>query len=399
MRFCLKDRGFDSREKWNYLVLLFCLAPLLIAACTSILRHQPREPVLTSPVPIYVTPREPVADPTIAIDSKGTVYAVWWGGAIGEIFLSRSADGGVTWSPPKNVSNTPLSSDFPVLAISPQDRLYLVWEDLSFVPLSGEVVISISNDGGATWSPPKNISNTRAHSARPNIAVGPTGDLSVVWLEGGRQVFFTRSTDGGTIWSPPKDISGGLLPNSVPAPAIVEDGRGNLFVAWSVSNGRPVITRSVNGGGTWSSPQAMTTVQPTVYPTLAIGPNGTLYAAWSESSGTFTEVVLSRSVDSGSSFSKPVNVSRSPDVPSMDSHVAVDRHGTIICIWHEVLMGNTEIYTARSTDGVKTFTPPVNLSRTPGNSLAPRLVVDRKGWAYTVWEQGVKEAIFFSRIE
>jgi hypothetical protein len=63
-----------------------------------------------------------------------------------------------------------------------------------------------------------------------------------------------------------------------------------------------------------------------------------------------------------------------------------------------VISGDTEIFVARSSDGGVTFTVPSDVSRTPGNSLAPRVVVDRDGRGYVLWEQGVKQGIFFSSL-
>ncbi len=372
---------------------------LFLSACLATVKPapMPRETVLTPPVPIYISTGGPVADPTLAIDSKGNLYAAWWGRGFGDIFFSRSSDGGDTWSAPRNVSNTPLSSDFPVLSVDPQDRLYLVWDDQSIIPFHAEAMISVSTDGGESWSPMKNISNTPANSSRPNLSVGPTGALSVVWLEGDDQIFFTRSIDGGATWSLPTDISGGHPPNRARAPALVEGAGGAIFAAWSVSNGQPFLTRSLNGGKTWLSPSPLTTAEPTVAPALALGANGTLYAAWSEASGLATDVVLSRSVDGGASFSESIDISRSPGVPSVDPAIAVDRHGAITCLWHEVIPRDTEVFMARSEDGGRSFTVPLNFSRTPGNSLAPRLVLDHQGNLFGLWEQGVKEAILFSR--
>lgn len=363
----------------------------LLAACGTI--RPPLSPDVPSPIAIYVPTSGPVADPALAIDAGGTLYAAWWGKGFGEIFLSRSDDRGATWSSPLNVSNTPLGSDFPVLAAGEDGALWLVWEELSITPTGGEIVFAISRDRGVTWSPTTNLSNTRASSSRPAITVGASGRVVVAWLEGEDQVLFTRSEDGGASWSPPADIAAGRPPNRTRAPALVQSGQGTLWAAWSVPNGEPVLARSDDGGRTWPAPIAMTATQPTSAPALVVDQGGELYAAWSQSSGLYSDIVVARIPDGN-----PVEVSHSPDVASVDPVLAVDRRGGLVCVWHEVIAGDTEVFMARSTDGGRTFSPPRNVSRTPGNSVVPQLVVDSSGTAYVVWEQGVKQAIFFVRV-
>lgn len=353
------------------------------------------------PIAVYVPPNAPVADPTLAIDSKGTLYAAWWGRGFGEIFLSTSVDRGGTWSEPLNVSNTPLGSDFPVLAVGPRDRLYLVWEDFSIIPMIGEILVSISDNGGATWTPYRNLSQTKPSSSRPSIAVDAHGAVSIIWLEGHGQLLFTRSIDGGTTWSAPRDIVPGSTANRTRAPALVGTPHGALWVAWAMADGRGYVVGSRDGGATWGKPVDLSDDERVVAPTLAVAADGGLYAAWSVTTGLYSDLVFARLSVAGDTViasTPPVNLSGSPDVSSVEPSLVVTAKGDVICAWHEVIPGNTEVFVAQSADGGLTFAPPTNVSRTPGNSLAPRVVSDRAGRGYVLWEQGVKEAIFFARL-
>jgi len=389
MKMCFGDLNMIRFQSLIYPFLI--IFPL---ACS--LKSQPLPPIPKS-IPVHISMEGPVADPTIAIDSRGNVYAAWWGRAIGDIFLSFSKNGGETWSEARNISNTPLSSDFPALAVDRGDRVYLVWDDQSIIPLSGEVVFSISNDGSKTWSPPKNLSNTRLSSSRPIIVAGHRKDLYVSWIEEGSKVFFTRSPDSGETWSSPIDVSDGFSPNPVHSPAMTEDGKGNLYISWSERNGKPFLVISKDGGETWGKPKAITMVEPTNSPDLSASLDGTLFVVWSQKGGVYTDIYLTQSIDGGKTFSKPVNISQSEGVSSTHPKIRVSKNGNIFCVWHEVVSGNTEVFMVNSTDQGKTFPLPFNLSQLPGNSLVPRVVVNNRGNLFTVWEQGVKQAIFFSR--
>src|SRR6266446_7769098 len=65
-----------------------------------------------------------------------------------------------------------------------------------------------------TWSSPVNVSQAvSGFSGDPQVAVDPSGNISVVWewqvtLQSSYQVLFSRSTDGGATFSAPVNVSG-----------------------------------------------------------------------------------------------------------------------------------------------------------------------------------------------
>jgi hypothetical protein len=102
--------------------------------------------------------------PALAVDpGSGALYAAWAdgrfsGGARYGIALSRSADGGLTWSTPMQVNGAPRAAAFtPSLAVSRSGALALTYYDLrnddpaDSSRLLANVWLSVSSDGGATW--------------------------------------------------------------------------------------------------------------------------------------------------------------------------------------------------------------------------------------------------------
>jgi hypothetical protein len=89
-----------------------------------------------------------------------------------DVRLSRSTDGGMTWSAPVRVNDDPSIGNwqwFGALAVAPDGRLDAVWYDSRN---SGQANISqlfyaYSYNAGATWS--------------PNVAVSPSFDSTVGW--------------------------------------------------------------------------------------------------------------------------------------------------------------------------------------------------------------------------
>jgi Putative Ig domain len=115
------------------------------------------------------------------------------------------------------------------------------------------------------------------------------------------KIWFSRSTDCGSTWSAPILLSGANTINQGSIMAI-ETRNGALYVAWrrfahASETNAVLITKSLDGGKTFSAPvvvrsitpfeQATTTVsfRTSAYPTVVTDANGRVYVAWSERTG------------------------------------------------------------------------------------------------------------------
>ncbi|WNQ12776.1 sialidase family protein [Paenibacillus aurantius] len=164
---------------------------------------------------------------TVAIGPEGEVYVGWMASRND---FSRSAtyefrssfDGGRTFTPRKRVSavvpvlnrKLPVKSfTFRVFTLSflgvdrshgPHcGRLYAVWQDTRFNG-NAHILLSVSDDKGASWSKPKRIDNSPLSSQNffPFIAVSRSGEISVVYYTNRRaanllDVYVAQSNNGG----------------------------------------------------------------------------------------------------------------------------------------------------------------------------------------------------------
>src|SRR5262249_7430026 len=146
---------------------------------------------------------------------RGRVYVLWQeivfsgGGHGGEIFFSRSSDGGKTFEAPLNLSNSKAGdgkgridadtweNGSLALAQGPGGELYAAWTEYE-----GPLRFARSTDGGASFSRPLQIAGTFTAPARgPSLGVGPNGAVYVTWTLGehaGAGVYTATSTDRGT---------------------------------------------------------------------------------------------------------------------------------------------------------------------------------------------------------
>jgi hypothetical protein len=159
----------------------------------------------------------------------------------------------------------------------------------------GPAMLSKTTNGGQTWSSPQVIVTTpsRQQTIGNQIVVdrrnGTLYDffnlINPPFSVTASKVAFVKSTDGGNTWTKPKVIAnmqtvGVTDPNTgegvrtgdiIPEPAI-DPATGQLYVVWQDSrfNGghfdEVAISTSSNGGATWSAPKQVNTNTPSTRP-------------------------------------------------------------------------------------------------------------------------------------
>jgi len=154
-----------------------------------------------------------VGDPGVAIDSHGGQYFSFLRDVpCGEseatgLFVATRPNPDAGWRVPSDTVAGPLrpgtSDDKPAIAVdtsstSPhRDRVYVAWARAVESEIHA-IVVSHSDDGGQTWSPPLPVGETTVDSGYPSIATGPGGEVYVAWhpFEQDR-LMLALSLDGG----------------------------------------------------------------------------------------------------------------------------------------------------------------------------------------------------------
>ncbi len=173
--------------------------------------------------------------PRIGLDAAANINVVWTNDCGGnfDIFLSRSADNGATFSSPKNLSGTPGSSANPQLFVDATGNINVVWEEST----PADILFVRSGDAGATFSSAQNLSHNSGSSTNAWLTVDAGANINVAWEDttpGNRDILFTRSTDSGaTFLSTPLNLSNNSGLSA--AVQIATDKSGDLNVAWQDS--------------------------------------------------------------------------------------------------------------------------------------------------------------------
>lgn len=177
----------------------------------------------------------------IVATKNDRVYVVWTE-YDGQLWFSRSADGGKTFSRATQLANSERAKPArgPALALAPDGALYLAWtvgDDNS-----ADIRVMKSTDGGKKFSEPEVVAYSNGYSDAPKLAVDTSGTLHIVYAESSGGPFdryhirYTRSTDGAQTFEPARDISTPLARGASGAgfPSLDLDARDNLYVVWEL---------------------------------------------------------------------------------------------------------------------------------------------------------------------
>ena len=154
-----------------------------------------------------------MSGPRLAFGPDRAVYAVWRSKyRTPKTRLTNfqvSSDGGATWAPDSRTLNQGETTFSPQIAQGPDGLLVVTWSDErgGGRPKPFDVFVTRSRDGGKTWSDEVKVSPTEEDgiggpiNVRPQVVVGPHGLVYLGWTSvlarGGSTILFRRSLDAG----------------------------------------------------------------------------------------------------------------------------------------------------------------------------------------------------------
>jgi len=350
-------------------------------------------------------PSEESIEPVVAVNpvNPKNIVAAWIQGSWQDILTATSFDGGQTWKPGSipltTCSNGPfLGAIDPWLSFAPNGTLYAVALATNSSSLSTDVVeMTRSLDGGVSWSTPSPVTDTVAQFAdHPSVTADPTnsGIAYAIWdgLSKGltkpsksNEGVFTRTTDGGLTWEPARAIVQTPEQSFIQASQILVLPNGTLvdiFEFYEAQPKKPItftnlqVLHSTDRGQTWSAPINAVTMTPLYAPggnTLVVNPNnsaqsvldvtdpsfavdgrnGNLYAVWEDgrfSKFQYNDIAFSMSSDGGLTWSTPIRVNQTPlNIPALDRQaffpsIAVKADGTIGVSYYDFRFTSTGLW-------------------------------------------------------
>jgi len=270
------------------------------------------------------------------------------GSAANDIYFTTSADGGQTFTEPKNISHSPpVPASFgaitPDVAGGPPGHVYVAWEDVYELEPEGfrfnQTFFSHSSDGGETFSPPQQLSfrtDTLLWSGFPHVAGDAAGRVYVGWhqlsIDGGAEAFVRASPDAGQTFLPAVNLS--ERDGYSHSPALAVDAAGTLYAAWpdDVGNWEIMFRSSSDGGQSFSPRQRLSRKDgaASTAPAVAGGAPGRVYISWDDY-GRRDAVLVTHSRDGGQLFRTRRKV---PHTIAREQHdMAADTAGIVYVVY------------------------------------------------------------------
>jgi hypothetical protein len=357
----------------------------------------------------HLYPGFTMADVSLTFSSTGAAYMSYIdlhpSQDSGFVMMTKSFDGGATWSTPVKVINSNETPDFPVdrpwIAVDNSGgtyggRIYIVSKSVQAGALPHHIWMKLSADDGATWSPLKMMDDSIPTNLITNAmgvpAVGADGNFYVAYISYNPpqspfpRMICLKSTDGGSTFIPKiigypasgSAISDTLYQGSYVLSANPANANNLIYTFTDQRNGDPDIlsVHSNNGGNTW-------TVTPVRVNKDVVGngvgqdmcwagfsTTGTYAVAWRDrrntggSSSSPFEIYAGLSTDGGTTFKPDQNLS-SAFSPFINIQKGNDFIG--VCLddnyvygdWCDLRAGNTEIFVDKVPMSVFTGIPEI----------------------------------------
>ena len=326
--------------------------------------------------------------------------------ALGTVVAScRDAGARTALDAAETVSTATTVGAAPMFALSPSGKRAVAWVSAPGGGTDGRLYVSA---GGAPSELRDSLGPIEPHGeAPPKISYGPDGTLYALYavckVVPGRRfpmssLRLATSKDDGATWSAPVTIASDSAFGTRNFHSLHVGPLADLYVAWLESNrgkSKTFLTRSTDGGATWTTPALADTAQscPCCRTTIATARDGTLYLAWrTVLPGNVRDVVVAKSRDHGVTWTTPVRVHADNWVfdgcPHAGPSMQVDSAGTVHIAWWTGLQGKAGVYYARSTDGATTFHAPIALGVGEFSAPAHVQLAQSAGRVVAVWDDG-----------
>src|SRR4051812_18765664 len=234
----------------------------------------------------------------VKTNSAGHVFALWPDTGSRQIYISRSLDGGATYSKPVSVAK--LFDSF-VISIPAQSR-----RDSLIYVTAGAFLNGKKSNVYAAWM---DLSGAKGCATPFDDPFNNVGSLCKT------RIWFAKSTNGGVKWAKPKMINNPPTLNDQFNPwMVVDEATGGLSIIYYDTAGedRTFVnvwyTSSFNEGATWSAPVKLTSQPSTA--TSAIGSGfqfgdynglsgiaGTFFPCWTDRREGLTDQIWTAQID------------------------------------------------------------------------------------------------------
>ena len=307
-------------------------------------------------------------EPTMAILSSGRILVGWkeaedHRGPGKRVGFAYSDDDGAKFSDyilmEQLASTITFTQSDPWLVADANDTVYFVFLQADGgYHQKGDIAVAKTTDGGTTWEPAVNCSDTSGFDDKETATVDSDGNLYVAWTGPIRDIRFTRSMDGGQTFSPTT-----LLDDNNFHSYIHASSNNTLYHTSAYYNGIDFneiqLMKSIDQGDSWT-PQ-LTVVgpgSPVVSRITVIDTDSTenVYIVYARGTADDKDIFLIKSTDAGTTWSTPVQVNDDSTGDQRMPEMYIGKNDVIHIAWLDARVeGKQHYYYSYSVDGGVTF--------------------------------------------
>ena len=357
------------------------------------------------------------------------------------IFFTKSDKSGVRSGEIKYLTNNTKEFSFSgvghLYAVN-NNLLYITWINQTESHDYYSLLLTKSNDGGDSFTKPENIANHRITYGYNDLAASKDGQtVYVIWSESEQSgeaqtsaISFRMSHDAGENFEPVKTLFNDIFDGEIYCPQLIlqesleslaasssESGStsssNQIYIVWQQyvekSGIKVMFTASHDNGATFDKPVVIKSAysEEGSCPQMSASNDGSVYLMWTETKilqnqfGTSdlvpdTDIFIVASKDNGRAFGEPINLSKGIGAFTGEARMAVSEDGrNVYAVWRDTIpitndrgeldfYGYAEIILVTSEDGGKTFGKPVNLSNNSLGSYGPEIAIHGNN-VYVIW--------------
>jgi hypothetical protein len=324
--------------------------------------------------------------PEIAVDSNGKIHIAWHShnGTTFNVYVANSTDGGLTFKTNSKIAdNLPQIQLVPDIAVYGSNNVYVVWSDNR--NSNSDIYFARSTDSGLNYGTNIKINDDAGSTVQgfSRVAVDSKGIIHVVWQDqrnGDFDIYYSNSTNSGVSFTANKNIAGGTSANEVES-YITVDNNDNVYVSYTNNTGgfsNISLTKSTDAGDTWSTAVQVNDViwnATQTYSSIAVNSTGKVFVAFEDNRSNPTaitpDIYIANSTNGGTSFGSDDIVNN--DTGSNDHllpKMAVGNDDSIYIIWADDRDSDYNIYLAKIQGESAVNNPPNIVTMTADPTIA-----------------------------
>ncbi len=251
--------------------------------------------------------------------------------------------------------------EYPSAAVGPNGDIFVVWQDDQNNPgITSDIFCARSTDNGSTFTVLGKIDDSSGNPDHiyPQITADSQGKLHAVWADyrsgSYYQIYYANSTDNGSTWSANVQVNY-TVTGTQTQPSVATDSSNNIYVAWDDgrSGSHVYVAKSTDGGASFGAAKKVDSSTGSArHCWVCVAPNDNVSVAWEDSRNSNWDIFLATSTDGGSSFGSEVNVTTNTSGSSQTyPRVAADPGSGLDVVWSDNRDGNYGVFCGASSDG------------------------------------------------